>query len=92
MDDRKLNLRIGEILSAWFSASGLRSFSLKNGEDHEGEEALFINIIVDNDRPIDPSALLGANSQIREELYRQNDKRLPYIKLSALDASHEAAE
>lgn len=92
MDDKELEPLVEGILRRWLGAAGLKSFSLENGEDHDGDRALFVNVLFDEASPIEPSALLGMTGEIRDELHRRNDPRLPYIRVDAPNTHHEAAE
>jgi hypothetical protein len=93
LKEKELKQIIGPILKKKLSRSGLESFSLESGEDHDGDPALFINARFRAlDKQFDAASYVAALGDIREILRKRSDPRLPYIRFQPADESHEAID
>ncbi len=92
LNDAELLQIIGPILDKWLSHRGLVSFSLDSGEDHDGDPALFITARFGSDvHTLDTPSLLDSLNEIRSELRKHSDPRLPYMRYQFPSLDHEAA-
>ena len=90
LNEKELKLLVAPILKRRLSRAGLEAFTIQSGEDHDGDPALFI---VARFRPtaaeFDGASLLDSIREIREELRRRGDPRLPYVRYQTADQPHE---
>lgn len=83
LGDAELKQIVGPILRKRLARSGLATFDIETGEDHDGDPALFVIVYFGPSSEIDASAVIESTSQIRERLREKGDPRLPYIRFGA---------
>jgi hypothetical protein len=88
----ELNRIVGPILQKRLSSRGLKRFTIKAGEDHDGDPSLFIVAHLPGpEQELDAAALLNSTAEIREQLRKHGDHRLPYVRYKIPDFTHEVA-
>jgi hypothetical protein len=72
---------ITRVLRENVQAFGLHDVSVRAGEDHDGDAALFIDATYDlTDTPVDMAVTAGVTSTLRERLWAEGETRFPYVR------------
>lgn len=72
---------VNRVLTERVGAYGFNGATVRVGQDHDGDEALFIEArYAHTDREIDPGAFYGLTSVVRGALAAAGEDRFPYIR------------
>ena len=79
--DGKIVALIRVTVSESMQAFGLRNLSVRAGEDHDGDPALFIEVNYDlTDTPIDTAVTAVLTTKLRDKLWAVGETRFPHIR------------
>jgi len=81
MTAKEIENIVNRVLSERVGTYGFNGASVHVGQDHDGDEALFIEArYAHTDREIDPGAFYGLTSAVRAALAHAGEDRFPYIR------------
>lgn len=81
-----LRAAIEDVVRRRFSNINILRVEVSEGEDHDGEPAVFVRIVFDG-RPedFDPAALTGITRHLRARLHSMHETRFPYTRFVSRD-------
>jgi hypothetical protein len=71
---------VDSLLRARLGGSGLRDIQVATGEDHDGDEVLYVDVYFDLTEPLEPSLFHDLTTLLREALQRQGEERFPHLR------------
>ncbi len=79
--DEKVTGAVEAVLKARMGRFGFKRASVRAGEDHGGDPALFIDAEYDySKKPVDVRATYGLVTEIRDALEEVGEFRFPYLR------------
>jgi hypothetical protein len=68
------------VMSKAFRTKGFKEVAVRSGKDHEGEPALFIEVILRHgSKPVGGSVSIEALHALSDELLKKGEQRFPYV-------------
>lgn len=92
MTDVDIEGLVEPIFVSTLEASGLERVSVKSGDDHDGNPALFVDVFFEGKgRSVDHRALMLAIEKARSTIRERGETRFPYLQLHIPDPDESLA-
>lgn len=79
--DAGVKKAIEDIVRAEVEAFGMTSVHVSAGSDHDGDPALFVDVVYeDGGKPIDTAVLTRLVSKVHSRTWEMGEERFPYIR------------
>ena len=77
--DQSVARAIEGVVRQRFDGITIEKVEVREDEDHEGDEALFVKVVFDaNVDDLDPARMVGITRALRDRLFEMDEMRFPY--------------